>query len=279
LSAHFIKQNPSIIPTDFNSVFIVLIGFLWLISAMTIYRLSLLDAHETSRLLFYKLLSKIIDLPLTENTEYITYRAKLAVYETKRLKISTTNIKRFLIFIEDKDFYRHAGISYKSLTRSLLGLIKVKPKSGGSTIAQQLIRTLFITDLQKIKRRKFIELALAPWISSVFNKDLILDIYISSVRFERRCFGIVAAMNHFWGNVEKNPTNAQAFFLIERVSNIRSKLLVNKIIETIRSAKGNGLLNNEDIKEIIDLYFNAVEHGKIIANKAELLKLTEITVV
>lgn len=279
LSAHFIKQNPSIIPTDFNSVFIVLIGFLWLISAMKIYRLSLLDTHETSRLLFYKLLSKIIDLPLTENTEYITYRAKLAVYETKRLKISTTNIKRFLVFIEDKDFYRHAGISYKSLTRSLLGLIKIKPKSGGSTIAQQLIRTLFITDLQKIKRRKFIELALAPWITSVFNKDLILDIYISSVRFERRCFGIVAAMNHFWGNVEKNPTNAQAFFLIERVSNIRSKLLVNKIIETIRSARENGLLSNEDIKEIIDLYFNAVEHGKIIANKAELLKLTEITVV
>ncbi|MFQ6372504.1 biosynthetic peptidoglycan transglycosylase [Shewanella sp. YIC-542] len=275
LSAYFIKQNPGIIPTEINSIFILLMGFLWFLTAMVIYRLSLLDTHETSRLLFYKFLSRIIGLPLTENTEYIAYRAKLAVYETDRLKISTINIKKFLVFIEDKDFYSHSGISYKSLARSLLGLINLKPRSGGSTIVQQLVRTLFITDLSKTKRRKFIELALAPWITSVFSKDLILDIYISSVRFERRCFGVVAAMNHFWGNTEKNPTNAQAFFLIERVSNIRSKLLVNKIIETVRSAKENGLLIDDDIKSLVNLYYDAVERGKITADQTELLKLAE----
>ncbi len=275
LSAYFIKQNPGVIPVEINSIFILITGFLWFLLAMVIYRLSLLDTHETSRLLFYKFLSRIIGLPLTENTEYIAYRAKLAVYETDRLKISTINIKKFLVFIEDKDFYSHSGISYKSLARSLLGLINIKPRSGGSTIVQQLARTLFITDLSKTKRRKFIELALAPWITSVFSKDLILDIYISSVRFERRCFGVAAAMNHFWGNTEKSPTNAQAFFLIERVSNIRSKLLVNKIIETVRSAKNSGLLSDKDIKSLVDLYSDAVARGKITADQTELLKLAE----
>ncbi|GHB17863.1 hypothetical protein GCM10007107_33620 [Shewanella indica] len=82
-------------------------------------------------------------------------------------------------------------------------------------------------------------------------------------------------MNHFWGNTEKNPTNAQAFFLIERVSNIRSKLLVNKIIETVRSAKENGLLIDDDIKSLVDLYYDAVERGKITADQTELLKLAE----
>ncbi|GAB0152332.1 hypothetical protein MnBA_17320 [Marinobacterium sp. BA1] len=82
-------------------------------------------------------------------------------------------------------------------------------------------------------------------------------------------------MNHFWGNAEKSPTNAQAFFLIERVSNIRSKLLVNKIIQTVRSAKENGLLSDEDIESLVDLYSDAVERGKITADQAELLKLAE----
>jgi penicillin-binding protein 1A len=275
LSAYFIKQNPNIIPSEFNSIFIFLVGFAWFIPAMMIYRFSLFDTHETSRLIFYKFISKIIGLPLTENIEYIVYRAKLAVYETDRLKVSTTNIKKFLIFIEDKNFHHHSGISYKSLARSILGLIKIKPRSGGSTIVQQLTRTLFIQNLSRTKRRKFIELALAPWVTSVFAKELILDIYISSVRFEHRCFGVIEAMDHFWGMVEKNPTKAQAFFLIERVSNIKSKLLVNKIIETVRSAKKQGVMNADDIRHLVDLYAEAVGNGKITADHLELLKLTE----
>jgi penicillin-binding protein 1A len=279
LSAYFIKQNPSLIPTEFNSLFILLVGLAWFIPAVMIYRFSLLDTHETSRLLFYKFLSKIISLPLTENIEYIVYRAKLAVYETDRLKVSTKSIKKFLIFIEDKNFHQHSGISYKSLVRSLLGLINIMPRSGGSTIVQQLTRTLFIQNLSKTKRRKFIELALAPWVTSVFAKELILDMYISSVRFERRCFGVIKAMEHFWGVVEKNPTNAQAFFLIERVSNIRSKLLVNKIVETVQSAKRQGLMNADDIRQLVDLYYEAVEGGKITSDQAELLKLVEGVIV
>lgn len=275
LSAYFIKQNPSIIPTEFNSIFILLVGFAWFVSAMMIYRFSLLDTNETSRLIFYKFLCKVIGLPLTENTEYIIYRAKLAVHETGRLKVSTNNIKKFLIFIEDKNFHLHSGISYKSLTRSLLGVMKIKPRSGGSTIVQQLTRTLFILNLRRTKRRKFIELALAPWITSVFAKDLILDMYISSVRFERQCFGIVEAMNHFWGDVENNPTNAQAFFLIERVSNIRSKLLVNKIVATVQSAEKQGLMSASDKKSLVDLYAEAVKSGKITANQTDLEKLAE----
>lgn len=275
LSAYFIKQNPGFITPDFNSIFIIFMGITWFVYSIAVFRLSLLDTHETSRLIFYKSISKLLDLPLTENFEYIIYRAKLAVFETDRLKVSTKNIKKFLIFIEDKNFYKHSGINYKSLARSFLGLIKIKPRSGGSTIVQQLIRTLFIRDLSKTKRRKFIELSLATWLTHIFAKDLILDIYISSVRFERLQFGVIEAMEHFWDKIEKKPTNAQAFFLIERVSNIRSKLLVNKIIETARSAKEQGLMNVDDLNTLVDLYTEAVGKGKIAATQNELLKLVD----
>lgn len=275
LCAYFVKQNPAVMPKDLQLIFILSIGIAWFVSSMLIFRSSLLDTHETTRLIFYKKISRIINLPLTKNIEYIIYRAKLACYETDRLKVTTTNIKIFLVFIEDKDFYSHSGISYRSLARSLLGLIKLKSKSGGSTIAQQLTRTLFIQNLNKTKRRKLIELSLAPWITSVLPKETILDIYISSVRFERSCFGVVEAMEHFWGKSVSNASNAQAFFLIERVSNIRSKLLVNKIIETARSAREKRLMDESDLQSLIDLYTEAVQNRKIIASKTDLLKLAE----
>ncbi|WP_404466446.1 transglycosylase domain-containing protein [Vreelandella aquamarina] len=221
--------------------------------------------HETSRLLFYRIVAKIIRLPLVENFEYIIYRAKLSFYETDRLGINTTKLKEFLVFIEDKRFYAHGGIDYRAVLRGILGVVRIKNRSGGSTIVQQLIRTLFILDLQKTYRRKFLELSLAPWITSIFSKNTILDMYISAVRFEKRCFGVVEAMEHFWSRVEKNPTNAQAFFLIERVSNVRSRLLVQKIIETARSAQRDGLMDKNDFKELFLLYDQAVKSNKIIA--------------
>ena len=275
LSAYFIKQYQNIIPSEFNSPFVLSMGLIWIVSSMLIYRLSLLDTHERFRLIFYKQLSKFIRLPLTENIEYIIYRAQLACYETDRLKVSTKNLKKFLIFIEDKEFYNHSGISYKALIRSLLGVFKIKPRSGGSTIAQQLTRTLFIQNLKKIGRRKFIEFGLAPWLTNVFIKDKILEIYISSVRFERGCFGVVEAMRYFWGSVEKNPTNAQAFFLIERVSNVRSKLLVNKIIDTAKSAKKHKLMTDSDLKSLVEIYSNAVRSNKIVATQSDLIKLAD----
>lgn len=269
LIAYMIKQNQDIFQLGSAGIIIASTSIVWFFSAMLIYRVSLLDVHETARLLFYNLLAKSIGLPLVENIEYIIYRAKLSFYETDRLKIDTNNLKRFLVFIEDRRFYSHAGIDYRSLLRSLLGLVKVKPRSGGSTIAQQVIRTLFISNLEKTYRRKFIELSLAPWLTNVFSKDSILEIYISAVRFERGCFGIVEAMEHFWGKVEKKPSNAQAFFLIERVSNVRSRLLVNKIIETAKSAKDKSLMNDSDLRALVSLYEKAVSENKIIASGDE----------
>ncbi len=270
-----VKQNQNFFEYIPAGAFIACCAVVWFFATMLVYRISLLDVHETSRLLFYRLLAKVIGLALVENIEYIIYRAKLSFHETDRLEINTQEIKKFLIFIEDRQFYSHNGINYRSIARGILSLIKIKPRSGGSTIVQQVIRTLFISDLQKTYRRKFIELSLAPWLTNTFSKDTILNIYISAVRFERGCFGIVEAMEYFWCKVEKNPNNAQAFFLIERVSNVRSRLLVPKILETAKSAKNKGLMDESDLHDLIFLYEEAVSNNKIIASSDQLKVLRD----
>ncbi|HDX8591369.1 biosynthetic peptidoglycan transglycosylase [Aeromonas dhakensis] len=273
LAAVFLKQNQGIINSHYNLIIIFSTGLFWTFLSAWTYRFSLLDTHERSRLLFYKLIAKTINIKLMDNFEYIIYRAKLACYENERLNISTKNLKRFLVFIEDKEFYSHSGISYKAIFRGLLGILKIKPRSGGSTIIQQLVRTLFIKDFQKRKRRKLIELSLAPWMSDILPKENILDIYLASVRFEKGCFGVLEAMKYYWGNPISEPNNAQAFFLIERVSNIKSKLLVNKIIETARSAKSSNLMTESDLHELAVLYSDAVNSGKIFSTSDELSNL------
>ncbi|MBV1842919.1 biosynthetic peptidoglycan transglycosylase [Photobacterium ganghwense] len=264
LCSSIIKNINQFIVIDNPLLVVTLLTIFWSFFIALVYRHALLDNHETLRLLFGKAIAKFINLPLVYNFEYVIYRSKLAVYECDRHKIKFDNLKKMLVHIEDKRFYKHSGVSYLAILRGLLGLVKLKRKSGGSTITQQLTRTLFIYDLQKTKRRKIIEIILAPWLNSVLPKDQILSMYLSSVRFEYKCFGVLSAMHYYFGAVIKNPTMAESFFLIERVSNIRSSLLTNKIIATVKSAKSDNLLSSEDILTISDLYQRAVGEGTII---------------
>ena len=138
-----------------------------------------------------------------------------------------------------------------------------------------MIRTLFILDLSKTKRRKVIEILLASWLDKIFTKKNILEMYISSVRFENKCFGVVSAMNHYFGDVDTNLTPAKAFFLIERVSNIRQSLLASKIISTALSASDKGILSSDDLLELSVLYKNAVDSRKIIDHDGKINRLIE----
>ncbi len=273
LSAMLVK-SVDVIWVDDNSLMIVcLVIFAWIVLLTLIFRMSLLDTHENLRLLATQRLARLIRLPVTPNIEYLIYRANLATYEASRMKVSFDNLLTILIFIEDRDFYKHSGISYKSIGRAILSLFKLKRRSGGSTIHQQLVRTLFILDLSKTKRRKLVEILLAPWLDKVIEKRRILEIYLCSVRFENRCFGVVSAMKHFFGEVVAKPTKAQSFFLIERVSNIRRSLITDKIISTARAAQEKGLLSKTDLRELSDLYRQAVTNGKIIDHDNSLGRL------
>ncbi|HHX8301630.1 TPA: biosynthetic peptidoglycan transglycosylase [Vibrio diabolicus] len=267
------------VPLDLISVepltLVAMLTALWILIFTLIFRTSLLDTHENLRLLITQRASKLISLPVAPNIEYLIYRANLATYETDRHKVSLKNLMQLLVFIEDRDFYKHSGISYKAIGRGILSLFKLKRRSGGSTIHQQLVRTLFILDLSKTKRRKFVEILLAPWLDKALEKRRILEVYICSVRYENRCFGVVPAMQHFFGEIIQNPSKAQAFFLVERVSNIRKSLLANKIVATAKTAKEKGILSDSDLKELSSIYKRVVSDGKVIDHNNSLERLVE----
>ncbi|ELS3155207.1 transglycosylase domain-containing protein [Vibrio parahaemolyticus] len=116
---------------------------------------------------------------------------------------------------------------------------------------------------------------LAPWLDKALEKRRILEVYICSVRYENRCFGVVPAMQHFFGEIIQNPSKAQAFFLVERVSNIRKSLLANKIVATAKTAKEKGILSDSDLKELSSIYKRVVSDGKVIDHNNSLERLVE----
>jgi len=247
-----------------NFYFIETIPYLmliiWISFLALLYRKTLYDTNERFSLSIAKNISKIFRLHLVDDFEYIIYRSKLAKFETERIKLDLTILKKFLIFIEDREFYNHKGISLKGLIRAFLSLLKLKRRSGGSTITQQMARTLFIKDMSKLIRRKIVEIILAKWIEKIMNKDDIIDIYISSVRFDYKIYGITDAIKHYFNqNKDKFLSNAEAFFLIERISNIKSRVLLNKIDHTIRQMVERNLLGRSDVKEIKLLYAKMVK--------------------
>jgi penicillin-binding protein 1A len=235
----------------------------WFVVLSWIYRKALVDTHERAGLLIARRIASALHVKLVTNIEYVIYRATLGKYELHRLGVDLSVAKKFLVHIEDKEFFTHSGVSIRGLGRLFFSVLGRRRRSGGSTITQQLVRTLFIEDQSKLVRRKLIEILLARWLNKVFAKNDQLELYLASVRFEASVFGIAAAMKHFFGEVRKTLSPAEAFFLIERVSNIRSRLLVAKVDQTLRGAVAAGLLEPADAKQAASLYVNAVKSGRI----------------
>jgi len=86
-----------------------------------------------------------------------------------------------LVLVEDRRFYKHSGIDIISICRAFL--INIRERrfvQGGSTITQQLARTLFL-DNRKTITRKLKEIAIALFLELGYSKKSILYLYLTNV--------------------------------------------------------------------------------------------------
>lgn len=228
-----------------------------------LYRKALLDTHERTSFLVACGIARFLRLSIDERAEYVMYRANLATHELHRLGVSLSSLKSMAVQIEDKEYFSHRGWSMRGLARMILSILSLGPRSGGSTITQQLVRTLFIFDQHKLVRRKIVEILLAIWASSVISKERQLEMYLAAVRFEYGVLGVAAACKYFFGDIKKEISNPEAFFLIERLSNIRSRLLGPKVLQMLSRAVSDGVLSEGEVVEIVDIYRQMVKQGVI----------------
>ncbi len=122
-------------------------------------------------------------------------------------------VKEATISIEDKDFYRHGGISVVGgIARAVKDMILRRGLQGGSTITQQLVKSALLSP-ERTVRRKIREIILAIWTEQVFTKDQILELYLNQVPYGGANYGIEAAANAYFNQPANKLKLSQAALL------------------------------------------------------------------
>jgi penicillin-binding protein 1A len=103
-----------------------------------------------------------------------------------------------ILLMEDKKFYFHRGFDlFLTLNGFLEDIRMLSLPKFGRTITQQLARTVF-SDRKKSHRRKGYELFCTAELERRFSKDEILTMYLNSVYFGHRMYGVENAAEFFF---------------------------------------------------------------------------------
>jgi penicillin-binding protein 1A len=103
------------------------------------------------------------------------------------------------VAIEDRRFWSHPGIDIVGMLRaSLVNLRAGHVVQGGSTISQQVAKTLFLSNARTL-RRKVQELLLTLWLERHFTKREILEIWLNRVYLGSGAWGVDAASRLYFG--------------------------------------------------------------------------------
>lgn len=124
-----------------------------------------------------------------------------------------------LIATEDVRFYEHKGIDKISLFRVFFKTLLLGDRSsgGGSTISQQLAKNLYPREEQQVKFMpvvKLREIFTAYRLEKIYTKDEILTLYLNTVSFGERTFGIESASQKYFSTSASDLTIPQAATLI-----------------------------------------------------------------
>ncbi len=114
--------------------------------------------------------------------------------------------------IEDKNFYKHYGISFLSIIRATFNTLFKRRLQGGSTLTQQLVKNALLTPERTLKR-KIREFALTLAVETLYSKDQILEMYLNQIPYGSTAYGIGAASELYFGKEAKNLTLAEAALL------------------------------------------------------------------
>ena len=103
------------------------------------------------------------------------------------------------VAVEDRRFYQHFGLDPVGILRAVVvDLRSGRLVQGGSTITQQVAKTLFLTNARTL-RRKVQELMLTVWLEQSFSKREILEIWLNRVYLGSGAWGVDAAARLYFG--------------------------------------------------------------------------------
>jgi len=200
--------------------------FRWMITGLVLLLVLVLSAAAGAGFLLY---TQILH-ELTDVSKLKDYRPSLITtvyadndevagkfYIERRILLPFSEIPDILvkafIAIEDARFYQHGGIDFQGISRAFWANLRAKQiTQGGSTITQQLAKTLFLSPERTIQR-KIREILLALQIEKRFSKKEILELYLNQIYFGEGAYGVEAASETYFGKHVKDLSLSEAAML------------------------------------------------------------------
>jgi monofunctional biosynthetic peptidoglycan transglycosylase len=143
-------------------------------------------------------------------------------------------VQNMFIKLEDANFYKHHGIDLGAMKHAY----EVNKKYGqiilgGSTITQQLARTLFLVP-DRTYVRKYAEIIMALSMELVLSKKRILELYLNNIEWGKGVYGLgAAAYYHF-----NKPYYKLDYDHICRLAAI----IVNPLLYNVKNLWGNPVI-------------------------------------
>src|SRR5918994_4723681 len=122
-------------------------------------------------------------------------------------------IRKATIAVEDRRFFTHGGVDVEGIARAAVKDIQAgRIVEGGSTITQQLVRNLYISN-ERTVQRKLKEACLATKLDRAWTKHRILTTYLNQVYYGNQAYGIEAAAQTYFSKPAKKLTLAESALL------------------------------------------------------------------
>jgi len=158
------------------------------------------------------------ETPFIQSTKIYDSTGKVLLYdiygEEKREIVSfdkiSDNLKHSVLASEDSRFYQHGGVDFLGILRAVwVDLTSQSKSQGGSTLTQQLIRSVYLTN-QKSVSRKIREIVLSIELEEKYSKDQIFDWYLNEIPFGQNAYGAEAASQTYFGKPATDLSAAEA---------------------------------------------------------------------
>ena len=133
------------------------------------------------------------------------------------------HVRNAVIAVEDHRFRYHLGIDPIGFLRAVVENVRARGvEEGGSTITQQLARTLFLSNSQTWGR-KAQEAAIAMMLEMRLSKEQILELYLNRVYLGAGTYGVEKMSQHLFGKRARDLTLAESALIagiIQRPSSL-----------------------------------------------------------
>ena len=122
---------------------------------------------------------------------------------------SAPDLRNAIIAVEDHRFYCHFGIDPIGLGRAIWRDVRGGQLEGGSTLTQQLARTLFLSN-KKTPLRKAQEAVLALLLEQELSKKQILELYLNRIYLSGGVYGVETMSRNLYGKPASKLTLPEA---------------------------------------------------------------------